>query len=523
MTNTLKEGIRRDFTSKGVIRSGVRRHRRGVVGRPPGWIITTKRILGKVKAENGEMVSEKPNEKEQARIDEADRILRLFWKKRRAIKPFRRAVTNCLTSGRGPLRLYIPPRGGKPGEAVELPTNLSIEQAIDCVFLLEAPPDQAAVVTDMITMRRAGFYKYIEGGKTFIEMCYINDAGKTVIRTLTQGDNQTAVASPMPQVPAPTLKERFKDWRASRKSEVAGSETANTPQPIELDLGGKLLTFEIENEALVTEQVRQNQKLIDKDLTMLSHNLDLSGFRERIYRNAQPPGTTVDDPTAPGGKRFIPADLPTGATARQFVQGTVITETDRGGTVRKSLSTPEVDIIDPVPVDTYEKTERIGVRNVLEDIDQVHVLISGDADVSGESRKQARDDYQKSLEESKSELDDVGGEVMEAYLAIIAILTGKPGRYADLEVAFNAQIDPGPISGQDRELNIKEKDANIRSTESAMEYIGISDPDAMKSKIIEEKTKLQGSVNDQDVGNGNIDPSGGNPIEKGALGAGGAI
>src|SRR4051794_41013008 len=79
IAQTVKAGIERDFTSKNVVRSVVKRHRRGVVGREPGWIISVRRNLGKVKNAEGEMVDAEQNADEKKRIEEANSYLLEWW------------------------------------------------------------------------------------------------------------------------------------------------------------------------------------------------------------------------------------------------------------------------------------------------------------------------------------------------------------------------------------------------------------------------------------------------------------
>jgi hypothetical protein len=147
-------------------------------------------------------------------------------------------------------------------------------------------------------------------------------------------------------------------------------------------------------------------------------------------------------------------------------------------------------VIDPVPVDNPIKAASFATQNILEDTDQLHVMIAGDATANGVSRQQARDDYEKSLDESASEVNYVGSSVFETFLSLVAIFAGKPGYFDGIRVSFEARVDPGPLSPQDRQMNIDEMNAGIKSQEEAMQYAGVSDPDAMKKKIKEEKAEM---------------------------------
>lgn len=480
VSQTIKSGIKRNFISKNVTRSVVKRHRRGVIGREPGWIISLRRPLRMIKNEQGEMVEEAPSNEEQTLINEANQRLLDWWNFHRALLEFRKSVTHFLVGGRGPLRFYIPPdvfKAAADGRSVV--PRMKAEEAIKVIFLLSVEPKEAAVAIDPVTRRKASAFLYKNAeGQQIVELSYLDDDGQTVFRILT-ADGQSFVA-------------RAVDQARQFVGRMFGTRVAENAW--KFPMGGKLFVFQMEADPLITEQVRENQALVAKALTTLSINMDESAYRERIYLNAQPPGRQVmiDDPDNPGKKvkAFVSGVMPTGPGSRGFVQG--VSWTDTGGPDGKKtthLATPSVHDSEPVDVKSFDDAASIGTRNVLEECDQLHVEIAKDATATGESRKQARDEYQSSLDETKTEVDYVGSEACEAVLAMIAILTGQPGRYDSLRVTFTTRLNPGPLSADDRRLIIEEKKEKLRSTENAMEQIGIEDPDAMKAKIKEEEAE----------------------------------
>lgn len=465
VANTLKEGINRDFTPKGAAHSVVRRFRRGTVGRESSWTVYD---------ENAIQNEDEQTFKSQVHRD-AEALLLQWWNHNKGLRVFREAVSYCATVGRGPLRLYPPPGTLVNGRMPRLEMNEAVKQ----IFLLAKKPDEATVITDDWTMQKAGVYTFLdEEDKPAIGICYLNEQGKTVIKTLKSGSSNTAQA--------PGLLQRAKDYFTPNADDT------------ELDLNGNLLVFELDNEPLITESVKRQQKLLDKALTMLSHNMDEAGFREQVFFNTMPPGKmiTVDDPDNPGQtievfKHGPPSSLPKGAGARLFAQGTRIPTVDpsSGRITGYQVATPSRDVTEPVPVTSYTDTARAAFRNILEDTDQLHVLISGDADSSGESRKQARDDHTKSLEEMKSEVDYIGSAVLKTVLLLTAIFSGKPGYFDGIDVSFNCRIDPGPLSSEDRRMNIEEMKEEIKSLEDARIYAGSNDPDALKTQIEKERNE----------------------------------
>jgi hypothetical protein len=95
---------------------------------------------------------------------------------------------------------------------------------------------------------------------------------------------------------------------------------------------------------------------------------------------------------------------------------------------------------------------------ILEEADQKHVAISGEAEPSGESRIQARDDFRQSLEDTKSNFDTVVSEVFETVLAVVAYLMDKEDRYKDLQVSVSSILNVGPKSIEERRVAMDERE-----------------------------------------------------------------
>jgi hypothetical protein len=470
----LKRGTERNFTPKGTSASVVRRHRRGVVGREPGWMVGLRRKLAKVTTPEGE-ADETPTLVEQRVIDDAQELLLDWWNYHRGLKEFKKSVTYFKAVGRGTLRLYWAPADLQNGRMPTLP----FKEALKKIYLLAPEPKEAAVILDKWSMRRAGVYTFEDkDGKSVIGLCYLDDKGNTVIKTLREGSTLTEQA--------PGLLQRAKDSITGAKPDAA------------LPLNGNLTVFEMEGDPLITNPVKRQQRLEDKAYSMLSHNMDEAGFREEVYLNAQPPGKTVwiDDPGGSGVQveAFIKGSgdtLEKGPGTTKFVRGVAYTEKDETtGKVKTYLATPSREVTDPVPVTSYIETASAARQNILSDTDQLHVEIAGDATANGVSRQQARDDYEKSLDETKSEVDYVGSAVMETFLCLVAIFAGKPGHFDGVRVSFDARVDSGPLSPEDRRMNIEEMEALVKTMEEARQYAGAADPDAVKQKILEEQAEL---------------------------------
>lgn len=463
-----KKEIERDFAAKGDLRSAVRRHMRGVVGRVPGWLISTRTSNADPEAE--------PSQEEQTLISEAQIILNEFWKKSKVHQTLKQVVTDYLTEGHGVLRLFFvqSPDGGEPEFAKD------IRAAVKKIHLFREEPNSGCVRCDKKTLQFASFYRSEEDGMINIEICFVNSEGKTIFRKLS--------------------KQSSADFARKNFGNSIGKYMDNKePQPeadVELPLDGKLLVFELSGQSLITSAMRSQQKIVNKGYTMLSHNLDTDGFRTKKILNGLPPGKfeKID-----GKEVYVPDPdgEKVGAGSITYTSGLPIVERDQEGRIKQSYTTPSVHESEPVDPKSYIEASDAASGAILEDADQKHIAITGDAATSGESRREAREAFKQSLEDTKSNLDDVGSNVGEAVLAVVAYLMGQSDRYKDLQVTFNSILNPGPVSVEDRRVAREEAKDRFRSNESAMEEIGIVDPDAMKTKIAEEdKAKTEENPND---------------------------
>lgn len=450
----IKAAIAREFASKGSVRGAVRRHTRGVIGRIPTWSISPRDL---------DETAQAANEVEDELVGEAQTILNEFWKHARVHRTLKELVRDYLTNGRAVARLFFV-------QDDEAAAPVDIKEAVKRIYLFREDTVQACVAWDKKTLRRASFFRYEQDGRTFIEICFVDDDGFTVFRKLSNGDAKTFAAANLPTIAG-----------------YIADEGEEAFDPVVLPLNGNLLVFEMDGEPLVTGAMISQQKLVNKAYTMISHNLDAAGFRERVMLNALPPGEFKQNER--GEKVFVPNPdgLEVGAGKVSFVQGVPTVERDADGKLKQSITTPSIFESDPIPIKTYTDTVDAGSTAILEDADQLHIKMNGEADAAGISREEAREAYKSSLEDTKSALDDFVSEIFECVLAVVGYLAGAPNAYDALQVTFSAILNAGPVSADERRVSMEEADKKYRSRESAMENIGITDPDAMKAKILQEE------------------------------------
>jgi hypothetical protein len=446
--------IQRAFVSKNAIREIVNRHRDGVVGREIAWSFVPRRPMED---------DEQPKRDEKKLIKEAEATLTEWWDKRKALKFVQQAVVTLLKHKRASLRVFVPSgmlqtTDPATGEAMAPRVPLAdLPASLDRIYISHPRPGQTAVITDDDTQQQASVYIYTKDSTTYAELSYVDlESGKTVLR-------------------------------------IVGGDSEQPMEGVALDLGGLLLLGEATRETFISEQIRSLQMQLNLAKTMEGRNVVQGGFLERTILNAQMPGSWVDDPNGqlqPDGTRktFKPSALRIGAGRTNFISGQPLRD-EQG---RITGYTPASMVYrDPVSPENFELTADAAHRAILEEGQQLHALIAGDATASGESRKQARSDYERSLLTTKSEIDALVRWLLETVLALAAIFAGTPGRFAALRASCDCRIDTGPLSGDEQQQILNQVDKETLSRETAMSRLGVEDVAAEQARIAAERATRQ--------------------------------
>lgn len=439
--------IKREMVSRGVIAEIVSRHVAGVVGQEPAWTLTLRRAL---------QPGEEPSQAERQLINEAESALTNWWDALQGISDEEQLVNihtviqlstaMLLLGGRATLRLLVPPGQLDPQGRVPRGT---LEESLRRIFLHQPRIDQAARSIYPATMQPIAVCAYMVGKTEYMELCY-TEGDSTVIRLVTAGDEITY-------------------------------------EPARLPLGGRLTMHELRRrEVLVTEQLRQQQKSLNLAVTMRQRNIVTAGFLEATYFNTQLPGEEKPDPTT-GQLKFVPDRVYLGPGARNFFAG--ITTQDADGS--EKIANPSVVYHEPAPVDVFNATEMAVYRAMLAEAHQLHALLSGDAASSGESRKQAMADFEESLLLTKPQVEAAVRWLLETALAMAAVFSGQPGRYAGLRVQAKCHLRVGPLSEGEQKLVGELADKKLLSKETARTRLGIEDPDAEAARVDSEQQSEQ--------------------------------
>lgn len=515
----IMDKFKRSFVSKNLIAECVDRERNAVIGRQPNWTITVRRTLKKIPAKvpdpanpqnqivdpSGALVDESLTPEEQALIDEAAAVLTPWWDQRQVLKALQTCTTKRINMGKGAVRPFVPQDSlSESGKAPKLP----LDQAIMLVHVDTPEPEDTALITKLSSMKQFSIVRITEksddSGEDLItlELSALTNDGRTIIASLTKDSPDLSTGS----------------GDSLTKPVEAGTGDA-TPNPVDisepLNLGGRLAVHVMEGRPLTTEQVKQNQKLLNLALTMCGHNVVEAGFSERVITNAEMPGKFVPDPTAEGGKRFVPDPLPRGAGVSTNLVG--LQYVDEAGATH--VLTPGVHFREPAPVDTFVKTKDLALRDVYEEVHQMHALISGDATASGASRVQALADFVMNCLEIKENVDTAGQYTLETALAFAAHMAGSPGKFASLRINFDCKIDTGPLSPQERTALQAEVAARLRSRESYMLLTGQADPQAELVQIKRDEALFPAPAPVPIPGTNPPNPNNPNPAGSGGTGA----
>lgn len=434
MTADIKKG----FVADNVIKEVVSTHVGGLLGREPSWSFLE--TAGEKKVERT------PLEKETGET------LTRWWNDRKALKDLQRAARILICEGTVARRVFFPRAYGKL-------TASELIDALQSIYFETCYADQAGVFTDPDTMRDIGVYLFDEvNDKNEVvtncaELSFLDDNGDTVCKV---------------------VKDR-------------GAPVEYGPYP----LGGHLLIHEMTRDPLITEQVQSNQRALNLAHTQMIRNVNLAGNRRTDITNAQPPGPKTDKPTITtdtlktADGRF-PGTFKVGVGAVNFVMGYPI-HNEEGIIV--GYTNPTVNIADPVSVETFKETIAQEKAAIYAQCHQRHVLIVDKADTSGRAREVAQREYERSLNETKTEMDACGRWQLETTLRLAAYVTKTTSRYEVLRADFNCRVSAGDPDPEKQKLALLlrtpggPKNQPLFSDETCRGIAGSEDPAAEKARI----------------------------------------
>ena len=352
-----------------------------------------------------------------------------------------------LWAKRGILRLYIPAdllEGGAVPQG-DLATILSLIR-IEAVH-----PKQAAVITPQGSSKSLGIYTYTAGeDEDAAELTYLSEAGSTVIRNTYTGER------------------------------------------VEMELNGRLTMHQMERSLLVTDSLRRLQKKVNHAATAENSNLGLAGWVARLFLNAQMPGDYKRD--AEGNEILDASGQPivcTGACHLWTRNNCVCiraSSTDDGRWEQSILQKSTIHSRaagDDRCFCENKRGQQTGDAVSSATGTRLSSLLKQQA--SGESRLQARGDYENSLLKTAAPVEEAFVWAVETAVSMAAFLAGEQNPFEESRVTAQAHLDLGVITPKEKETAKSLYEAKIISHQTALKWCGIDNPDAEIQQVQEEQ------------------------------------
>ena len=427
--------IQRMFTSQNAIKELVNRETMAAVGDMPHLSIVLNRIVDEANPETDD---------EKAFLQEANVLFRNWFDDNQGHELLKRASVNAALTGVSCLRFYVP---ASKLEGNSVP-RIDATQISDYLHLEAAPPSTSIVYEDPESRMEVGLFSYtmkIDGEDTdLMEMVWVDpDSLLTTIRIIDNNDNEVASVS-------------------------------------DLDLMGNITIGDMKRPVLITESIRSLQKELNMTLTMMGRNVTHGGFLERIFFNAQMPGSVEVDPVT-GTETFVPDGLTVGPGATTFLAG-VVTKDAEGN---ERVSQPSAYYHDPIDTETFVTAHDGFYRSMLQEAQQAHVEMTAMARVSGESRRQARAEFANQARIPAGQVEVVLRWIVKTFYAYLDLFAS--GSYYEKVIPkVDITLDIGPLPAEEVAELTETYKQGLVSLQTAMARYNVKDVQTEITKIAEQ-------------------------------------
>jgi hypothetical protein len=132
----------------------------------------------------------------------------------------------------------------------------------------------------------------------------------------------------------------------------------------------------------------------------------------------------------------------------------------------------------------------MGYKGILEEVQQVHYLLAAENYLSGDSRRQARADFDASLRKTAGKLNILGRWVIEtaAYMAYYLMRADRRA-LTTVRGTFTTRVDPGPATSEGIRSAIEMFNSGNLDQVTTMEWAGVDDPDMVMKRIEEDRAR----------------------------------
>jgi hypothetical protein len=438
--NELQQG----FVSRNVIAEVVSRENDAVTADAPQWALVP---IDPDKAEDASI---------QLLIKEATNGLTRWWQRRGLDALLSEFVeTLLLPGGRSALRPFIPKGLTFDTNGVRTISARGLEDALAKVFVEHVWPTRSLLYVDPDTQREIGICVFTptkdgtpDVNQDSIEISFVNaDTDETVIITI------------------------------SRES---GTDRVRATT---VNIGGRVLLIEARRRRpFLTWQILAMQRALNFAESVVPRTIATGGFLQLMLTNASLPGEWEVDANGKRTGKFIAYATPSfGPDTVNYVSGQELTDKDGA----KTLTTPGVHWHEPVDATSALNAKRSTYEDIVEEANQGHIFDrSADNANSGNSKREARSGFLKSVRRTAAPFNQCGAQLIETVLAMAEAMMGQQGRYTSvLRVDFKAHISAGPVSPEERDGYIRAFEKGVLSRETVQEAIGVDDVDAENARI----------------------------------------
>lgn len=479
--------IKRTFTGRNVIAEVVDRQVDALLSKSPDWKIYEKsQLFTSGSAQTNEMpLSEDPVENQtrgdmqvptetiNPKIKEAETLLSEIWNRAKLGDALKASITERMVTGRGVLRLYLSKKFFDKQE--------NIKDLVDVIkyIKVECPSNEKAVVLDDGGDKLSIVELTNKKDKVKqLEISFVDENDKTFVATI---DSSSTISTEN------LVEEDDEDDVQGVLDKVRALAELSSP----MNLQGEITVDEIEGKPFITDTMLQNNRALNLDLSLGVGILVESGYAEMVMTNVSMATRSAPDPEDPSKTIQVPVGLKRGPGVVNNLIGeqSVTSEGD------VKFEQPDVYFKEPSPLKTFIDGENLFYRQILAEAKQEHVLITGDAKASGESRIQARQDFVKKSQRYKPSLDVHISWLLNTIMNIAASAIGKDGYFEELGVLADSKIYAGELSADEQNVLISRYEKGLISRETAITLLGSEEPLLEISKIkVDEADKLAKQV-----------------------------
>lgn len=453
--------IKRQFTPVDVINEVLDRCANALVKREPDvQLVALDAATAAADKQNAEHGNDPPQE-----VTDTLKALAAWWDRVKLWEATRQAVRRSRWSGRGSLRLWLPPAEldevpapNGEGTVSAIPTGLSIDDALTHLQLSSLLPDAAGIYIDPVTQERAALVlSEDQNGNLFGE----------IWRTVTRE----------------TDKQKVTVVRVVREDVDAA-----LPEVYELAIGGVLPVAEMSADVLITDPVRRQQAQLNFANSIIGRVLETAGFPERYTINAAAEGVWTKTPPANADVRLtridasnetwylvaVPRTLGAGVTTD--LVGIELTQADGS----KSMTTPSVQFKDPTDPQFAITGADNARATILQTCHQGHVIDTRISNTSADAVQEHRADFEDDLVNVQPAVEGMLRDLLTAVLRFAALMgtVGQPSILDKYRVAVTLRVDPGPLTPTEQQAIVTAQQAGVISRATALSRLGVEDVEA---------------------------------------------